>query len=41
MLHELMSGLVRSHGARFYVEDLKIPNMLHNRRLARSIVEQN
>ncbi len=41
MLHELTSGLVRGHGARFYVEDLKIPNMLRNRRLARSIAEQN
>ena len=41
MLHELTSDLVRGHGARFYVEDLKIPNMMRNGRLARSIAEQN
>ena len=40
-LHELTAKLVRGHGARIYVEDLKIPNMLRNRYLARSISEQN
>ena len=40
-MHELTARLVREHGARIYVEDLKIPNMLRNRRLARSIAEQN
>ena len=41
VLHELTADLVREHGARIYVEDLKIPNMVRNRRLARSISEQN
>ena len=41
VLHELTADLVREHGARFYVEDLKIPNMVRNHRLARSISEQN
>ena len=41
VLHELTADLVRGHGARFYVEDLKIPNMVRNHRLARSISEQN
>ena len=41
MLHELTAGLVREHGARFYAENLKIPNLLCNHRLARSISEQN
>ena len=41
MLHELTAKLVRDHGARFYVENLKIPNLLRNRHLARSIAEQN
>ena len=41
VLHELSAHLVREHGARFYVEDLKIPNMVRNRRFARSISEQN
>ena len=40
-MHELTARLVREHGARVYVEDLKIPNLLRNRRLARSIAEQN
>ena len=40
-MHELTAELVREHGARFYVEDLKIPNLLRNRRLARSMAEQN
>ena len=41
VLHELTADLVRGHGARFYVEDLKIPNMVRNHRFARSISEQN
>ena len=40
-MHELTAHLVRDHGARIYVEDLKIPAMMRNRRLARSIAEQN
>ena len=40
-MHELTAELVREHGGRVYVEDLKIPNLLRNRRLARSIAEQN
>ena len=41
VLHELTADLVREPSARFYVEDLRIPNLLRNRRLARSISEQN
>ena len=41
VLHELTADLVRGHSARFYVEDLKIPNLLRNHCLARSISEQN
>lgn len=41
ILHELTTRLVREHGARFYVEDLRIPNLLRNRYLSRSIAEQN
>jgi len=41
VLHELTARLVRDHGACFYVEDLKIPNMMRNTRLARRIAEQN
>ena len=40
-LHELSAKLVRDHGARFYVEDLMINNMLRNRCLSRGISEQN
>ena len=39
-IHEITSDLVRDHSCRFVVEDLKIPNMVKNRRLARSILEQ-
>ena len=39
-LHELTADLVRRHGSRFCVEDLRIPNMVKNGRLARSILEQ-
>ena len=40
VLHELTAGLIKNHSARFYVEDLKIPNMVRNRHLSRSIMEQ-
>ena len=40
-LHELTAKLVADHGARFYVEDLMINNMLRNRCLSRGISEQN
>ena len=40
LLHELTSELVKNHGSKFYVEDLKIGNMVKNRTLARSILEQ-
>lgn len=40
LLHELTTRLVRSISARFYVEDLKIPNMVKNKHLSRSIMEQ-
>ena len=40
MLHELTSKLVSTISSRFYIEDLKIPNMVKNRRLSRSILEQ-
>ncbi len=39
-VHEITAALVKDHACRFVVEDLKIPNMVKNRRLARSIVEQ-
>ena len=39
-LHELTAWLVRDVSASFAVEDLRIPNMVRNRRLARSITEQ-
>ena len=40
VLHELTAALVKNHSARFFVEDLKIPNMVKNRHLSRSIIEQ-
>ena len=39
-VHEITRALVKDHACRFVVEDLKIPNMVRNRRLSRSIVEQ-
>lgn len=39
-LHELTTRLVRDVSASFAVEDLKIKNMVKNRRLSRSITEQ-
>ena len=41
-LHELSAQLVKGHGARFYVEDLKVTNMLRGgKNLARGISEQS
>jgi len=39
-VHELTAELVKRHSARFFVEDLQIGNMVKNRKLARSIHEQ-
>ena len=39
-VQEITAALVKDHGCRFVVEDLKIPNMVKNRRLSRSIMEQ-
>ena len=39
-IHEITAALVKDHACRFVVEDLKIPNMVKNHNLARSIVEQ-
>jgi len=39
-LHELTTDLVKRVSANLAVEDLRIPNMVRNRRLARSIHEQ-
>ena len=39
-LHELTTCLVRERSSKFYVEDLRIGNMVKNHRLARSILEQ-
>ena len=39
-VHEITHALVKGHSCRFVVEDLKIPNMVHNRHLSRSILEQ-
>ena len=39
-LHELTAAIVRDHSANLAVEDLRIPNMVRNRRLARVIHEQ-
>ena len=38
--HELTAHLVREYGCRFFVEDLRIRNMLRNHSLARGISEQ-
>ena len=40
LLHELTRMLIKEHGAKFYVEDLKIMNLIKNHKLARSILEQ-
>ncbi len=40
VLHELTADLVKHHSAKFVVEDLKIPNMVRNKHLSRSIIEQ-
>ncbi len=40
VLHELTADLVKNHSAKFVVEDLKIPNMVRNKHLSRSIIEQ-
>ena len=39
-VHEITSALVKDHACRFVVEDLKISNMVKNRNLSRSILEQ-
>ena len=39
-VHEITNALVKGHACRFVVEDLKIPNMVRNRHLSRSILEQ-
>lgn len=39
-LHEITAAIVRDHSANLAVEDLRIPNMVRNRRLARAIHEQ-
>ncbi len=39
-VHEITNALVKGHSCRFVVEDLKIPNMVRNRHLSRSILEQ-
>ena len=39
-VHEITAALVKDHACRFVVEDLKIPNMVRNRHLSRSIMEQ-
>ncbi|MYE17528.1 MAG: IS200/IS605 family element transposase accessory protein TnpB [Gemmatimonadetes bacterium] len=39
-LHELTAAIVRDYSANLAVEDLRIPNMVRNRRLSRSIHEQ-
>lgn len=39
-LHELTTAIVRNHSANLAVEDLQIGNMVKNRRLSRSITEQ-
>ena len=40
VLHELTADLIKNHGSKFFVEDLKIGNMTKNHNLARSILEQ-
>ena len=39
-LHRITSDLVKTYGASFYIEDLQINNMVKNRNLSRSIIEQ-
>ena len=39
-LHELASGLIKTVSSKWVVEDLKIQNMVKNRYLAKSIMEQ-
>ena len=39
-VHEITNALIKGHACRFVVEDLKIPNMVRNRYLSRSILEQ-
>ena len=39
-LHELTRKLIDQHTSKFYVEDLQVPNMVKNHRLARAILEQ-
>ena len=39
-LHELTTAIVKDHSASFAVEDLQIRNMVRNRHLSRSIMEQ-
>ena len=39
-LHRITRQLIKEHSAKFYVEDLKIGNMIKNHNLARSIIEQ-
>ena len=40
VVHRLTTGIVRDHGARIAVEELRIPKMVRNRRLSRRIMEQ-
>ena len=39
-LHELTIRLVKDKSSKFYIEDLRVPNMVKNHHLARSILEQ-
>ena len=39
-LHELTRRLVSEKSSKFYVEDLRVPNMVRNHHLARAILEQ-
>ena len=39
-LHETTAGLIKDYSSKFVVEDLKIQNMLKNKKLSRSIIEQ-
>ena len=39
-IHRLTAALVKDHSARFYVEDLRIPNMVKNHSLAEAITDQ-
>ncbi len=38
--HELTRKLVAERSAKFYVEDLRVPNLVKNHHLARAIIEQ-